>query len=152
MISFRLCIWSRGATELMLYLSQYILLRSMWAQSLFATLWTIVGQAPLSMGFCREEWWSGLPCPPLWDLPHPGFKPASPSSPVLASGLLPPQKPPRKPPIKEHFMSICPITGDGYLNHLIKVQLSSVQSQSCPTLCDPMNRRWCLPILPAVQL
>ena len=84
---------------------------------LFVTWWAATCQAPLSMGFCREEHWSGLPCPPLRDLPHPGFNPASPSSPVLASGFLPPRKPPRKPHIKKHFKSIC----DGYLNHLIKV-------------------------------
>ena len=121
MISSRLCIWGRDTTALILYLSQHILLRSMHAQPLSATLWSAVSQAPLSMGFCREEHWSGLPCPPLRDLPHPGFKPASPSSPVLASGFLPPRKPPRKPHIKKHFKSICPISGDGYLNHLIKV-------------------------------
>ena len=45
-------------------------------------------QAPLSMGFSRQEYWSipghGLPCPPPGDLPHPGIKPASPVSPALA--------------------------------------------------------------------
>ena len=35
---------------------------------LFATLWTVARQAPLSMGFSRQEYWSGLPCPPLGDL------------------------------------------------------------------------------------
>ena len=43
---------------------------------LFATLWTIARQAPLSMGFCRQEYWSGLPCPPLGDLPNPGIESA----------------------------------------------------------------------------
>ena len=37
---------------------------------LFATLWTVAVQAPLSMGFSRREYWSGLPCPPLGDLPN----------------------------------------------------------------------------------
>ena len=36
-------------------------------------------QAPLSMGFSRQEYWSGLPCPPPGDLPNPGIKPASPA-------------------------------------------------------------------------
>ena len=51
---------------------------------LFATLWTVARQAPLSMGFSRQEYWSGLPCPPPRDLPNPGIKPASLTSPVLA--------------------------------------------------------------------
>ena len=38
---------------------------------LFATPWTIAHQAPLSMGFSRQEYWSGLPCPPPGDLPDP---------------------------------------------------------------------------------
>ena len=47
---------------------------------LFATLWTIACQAPLSMGFSRQEYWSGLPCPPPGELPNSGIKPASPGS------------------------------------------------------------------------
>ena len=41
---------------------------------LFETLWTIACQAPLFMGFSRQEYWSGLPCPPPGDLPNPGIK------------------------------------------------------------------------------
>ena len=41
-------------------------------------------QAPLSMGFSRKEYWSGWPFPPPWDLPDPGIKPASFTSPALA--------------------------------------------------------------------
>ena len=41
---------------------------------LFETLWTVARQAPLSMGFPRQEYWSGLPCPPPGDLPYPGMK------------------------------------------------------------------------------
>ena len=41
---------------------------------LFVTLWTVVRQVPLSMGFSRQEYWSGLPCPPLGDLPDPGIE------------------------------------------------------------------------------
>ena len=40
---------------------------------LFATLWTVACQAALSMGFSRQEYWSGLPCPPPGDLPDPGL-------------------------------------------------------------------------------
>ena len=39
-----------------------------------AILWTIACQAPLSMGFSRQEYWSGLPCPPPGDLPAPGIE------------------------------------------------------------------------------
>ena len=46
-----------------------------------ATLWTVVRQAPLSMGFYRQKYWSRLPYPPLEDLPDPGIKPASLTSP-----------------------------------------------------------------------
>ena len=45
---------------------------------LFVTPWTVALQAPLSMGFSRPEYWSGLPCPPPGDLPDPGIKPGSP--------------------------------------------------------------------------
>ena len=41
---------------------------------LFATLWTVAHQAPQSMGFSRQEYWSGLPCPPPGDLPHQGIE------------------------------------------------------------------------------
>ena len=47
------------------------------------TLWTVDCQALLSMGFSREENWSGLPCPPPGDLSHLGIKPASLMSPSL---------------------------------------------------------------------
>ena len=40
----------------------------------FATPRTVAHQAPLSMGFSRQEYWSGLPCPPPGDLPDPGIK------------------------------------------------------------------------------
>ena len=46
---------------------------------LFATPWTIAHQAPLSMGFSWQEYWSGLPCSPLGDLPNPGIKLRSPA-------------------------------------------------------------------------
>ena len=51
---------------------------------LFATLWTVALQAPLSMEFSRQEYWSGLPCPSPEDLSDPGIKLASPMSPALA--------------------------------------------------------------------
>ena len=50
---------------------------------LFATPWTVAHWAPLSMGFSRQEYWSGLPCHPPEDLPHLEIEPASPEAPAL---------------------------------------------------------------------
>ena len=55
---------------------------------LFATPWAVAHQAPLSMGFSRQGYWSGLPCPPPGDLPDPGIKPASLTSSGLAGGIF----------------------------------------------------------------
>ena len=55
---------------------------------LFVTLWTVACQVPLSMGFFRQEYWSGLPCPPPGDLLNPGTEAASPVSPALAGGFF----------------------------------------------------------------
>ena len=62
----------------------------------FATPWTVARQTPLSMGFPRQEYWSGLPFPSPGDLPDPGIEPLSPASPALAGGfftITPPGKP-----------------------------------------------------------
>ena len=56
---------------------------------LFATPWTVAHQAPLSMGFSRQEYWSGLPFPPPGDPPDPEIKPTSPGSPALQVDSLP---------------------------------------------------------------
>ena len=62
---------------------------------LFATPWTVTYQAPLSMGFSRQECWSGLPFPSPGDLPDPGIEPGSPA--LQADAL--PSEPPGKPPV-----------------------------------------------------
>ena len=51
---------------------------------LCATPWTTACQAPLSIGFSRQEYWSGLPCPPPGDLPDPEIEPMSLTSPAMA--------------------------------------------------------------------
>ena len=56
---------------------------------LFVTLWTVACQASLSMGFSRQENWSGLPCPPLGYPPNPGIEPASYASPAFQADSLP---------------------------------------------------------------
>ena len=55
---------------------------------LFVTPWTVAHQAPLSMGFSRQEYWSGLSCPPPGDLPDPRTEPESLMSPALAGRLF----------------------------------------------------------------
>ena len=55
---------------------------------LFVTLWTVARQAPLSMGCSRQEYWSGVLCPPSGDLSDPGIKPIFLISPALAGGLF----------------------------------------------------------------
>ena len=68
---------------------------------LFATLWTVARQAPLSMGFSRQVYWRGLPFPSPGDLPHPGIEPMSLVSLSLAGGFFT-TEPPGKP------FSMCP--------------------------------------------
>ena len=70
---------------------------------LFATPWTVAYQAPLSKGFSRQGYWSGLPFPSPGDLPDPGIKPRSPT--LQAEAL------PSEPPGKHFF-------------HVVKVQVS----------------------------
>ena len=60
---------------------------------LFVTPWTVARQAPLSMEFFRQEYWSGLPFPSPGDLPTPGIKPGSPALQADASPSEPPGKP-----------------------------------------------------------
>ena len=55
---------------------------------LFVILWTVAPQALLSMGFPRQEYWSGLPSLPPGDLPDPGIEPGSPMSPALQEHSL----------------------------------------------------------------
>ena len=55
---------------------------------LCTTLWTAACQAPLSIGFSGQEYWSGLPCPPPGDLPDPETETMSLMSPALAGGFF----------------------------------------------------------------
>ena len=66
---------------------------------LFATLWIVTPQAPLSMGFSRQEYWSGMPCPPPGDLPNTGIEPMSPA---LQADSLPAE--PLGKPETEYFI------------------------------------------------
>ena len=55
---------------------------------LSGTPWTVAHQAPLSMGFPRQEYWGGLPLPPLGDLLNPEIEPASPVASALEGGFF----------------------------------------------------------------
>ena len=57
------------------------------------TPWTVAHQAPLSMGFPRQEFWSGLPFPCLGDFPDPGIEPRSPALQAVSLLTEPPGKP-----------------------------------------------------------
>ena len=74
---------------------------------LFATPWTVAYQAPPSVGFSRQECWSGLPFPSPGDLPHPGIKPGSPA--LWADAL--PSEPPGKPR-KNHIVGQSSLAGE----------------------------------------
>ena len=89
----------RGAVKLLCV----ILLCSV-AQSCL-TLWTVAHQAPLSMGFSKQEYWSRLPFPPPGDLPHPGIKPVSPA---LAGGVFIPEPPGKLHNDAHKSLCICP--------------------------------------------
>ena len=101
---------------------------------LFANLCSVARQAPLSMEFSRQESWSGLPCPPPGDLPDPGIKPKPVQWKCWKYGVLTPG-PPKK--------SLRRCSNEPKCFHVFEgptiIQFSSV-AQSCPTLCDPMNR------------
>ena len=62
-----------------------LLLFSHWVVLTLVVPWTVTHQTPLPTGFFRQEYWSGLPSPSLWDLPDPGIKP---TFPALAGGLI----------------------------------------------------------------
>ena len=67
--------------------------KSLTCVRLFATPWTVAHQAPPSMGFSRQEYWSGLPFPSPGDLPDPGIKPGSPALQADVLTFEPPGKP-----------------------------------------------------------
>ena len=73
-----------GTTTVEYGSNAHIVVESLSCVHLFATPWTAARQAPLSLGFSRQESWSGVPFPSPGDLPNPGTKPASPVAASLA--------------------------------------------------------------------
>ena len=82
------------------------------------TRWTIAHQAPLSMRFSRQEYWSGLLCPPPGDLPDPGIEPMSLMSPALAGRFF-----------------TTSATWKPYLYYIISIMLLLLSRFSCVRLC-----------------
>ena len=76
-----------------MYWKVKVKVKSLSRVRLFATLWTVAHQALLSMGFSRQEYWSGLPFPSPGDLPDPGIEPRSPTLHPDALTFAPPGKP-----------------------------------------------------------
>ena len=81
---FCFCLWRRKWLNQHPYFTFACVLSNFSHVQLFVILWTVAHQAPLSMGFSRQEYWSGLPGPPRGDLPDPGIEPASLTSLALA--------------------------------------------------------------------
>ena len=110
---------------------------------LFVNPWTVAYQAAPSMGFSRQESWSGVPFPSPGDLPNPGIEPRSPA---LQADTLP-SEPPGKPSRQDFFFLNFKLEYIVDLQCCVRFrctakrfshQFSSV-AQSCPTLCDPLN-------------
>ena len=110
-------------------------------------LWTVACQAALYMGFSRQEYWSGLPCPAPGDLPDPGTEPMSLISPALAAGLF--FFLTTSTTWKALVIMYIMITSYVYIlqnDHRSKPSSHPSDSlaatkllQSCPTLCDPID-------------
>ena len=83
-----------------------LIVKSLIRVWLFATLYTVAYQAPPSMGFSRQEYWSGLPCPSPGDLPNPGIEPRSPA--LEADTLT--SEPPGKPSEEEKTEDTLPVS------------------------------------------
>ena len=94
---------------------------------LFTTQWTSAGQASLSMGFSRQEHWSGLPFPSPGDLPHPGIEPGPPA--LQADSV------PSEPPGKQAFQAF-----SRHQNHLewLKHRLAGPS----PRISDSVGLQW----------
>ena len=121
--------------------------------------WTVACQVPLSMGFSRQEYWSGLPCPPPGDLPNPETKPTDVTCPVLADVFFPTSatcccrqvasvvsdsvRPHRRQPTRLPRPWDSPGKNTGVGCHVLlqcrKVKSENEVAQSCPTPSDPMD-------------
>ena len=109
----------------MLYHFQLCMFSHFNRAQLFATLWTVSCQAPLSMGFRRQEYWSGLPFPSPGDLPDPGIKP---TSLIFCIGRQ-----------VFFFFFTTSANWEVLFNPESESKTESEVTQSCPTLCNPTD-------------
>ena len=130
-------------------------MKSLSRVQLFATPWTVAHQAPLSMGFSRQGYWSGLPFPSPGNLPHPGVEPRSPTWQADALTSEPPgklnhQAPPSMGFSRQEYWSGLPFPSPAdlpnpgiepgsphcrqTLNHLSHQMFRSGQSDECECL------------------
>ena len=115
---------------------------------LFSTPWTVAWQAPLSMGFSRQEYWSGLPCPPPGDLPDPGIKPESLMSPGLSGEFLTTSTTWEAPLIQMLLLFSYSVVSNSLLPHRLQHARLPCRSPS-PGVCSnscPLNQ-WCHPTI-----
>ena len=103
----------------------------------FVTPWMVARQAPLSMGFLRQEYWSGLPFPSPWDLPNPGIKSRSPE---LQADSLPTELHGKSFPIpqKGNAKECSNYCTTALISHACKLMLKSLQAR----LQQYMNREF----------
>ena len=113
---------------------------------LSVTLWTIDRQAPLSKGFPRHEYWSGLPCPPLGDLHISGIKPMFLISPALAGRCFPGISDCKESSCKagDPGLGISPGEGNGYLLQHSCLENSMDRGVCWTTICGVVKSWTCL--------
>ena len=102
-----------------------------------ATWWTVAQQVPRSMGFSRQEYWSGLPCPHPDDVPDPGIEPASLLDPLHWQMASLPLAPSGNP-----LVCMCALLKSISRAHqhlLLSYQVKVKVTQSCPVLWDPID-------------
>ena len=111
--------------------------------------WTVAHQAPPSMGFSRQEYWSGLPFPSPGDLPDPGIEPRSPTLQADALTSAPPGKPLNQ--VGEVLLVLNFLLYEGwpykhlscilwdFCFNLLMIKWKVLVAQSCPTVCDPLD-------------
>ena len=118
--------WEQGPHPLKIQISTARMLSCFSHVWLFITPWTVARREPLSMRFSRQEYWSGVPCPPPGDLSEPATEPMSPA--LQVDSLL--------------------LSHQGSPKHLILVRRMEIflrrlcmHAELCPTLCKSMDCR-----------
>ena len=115
----------------------------------FVTPWTVAHQAPLSLGFPRQEYWSGLPFPSLGDLPDQGIEPTSPA--MQADALLLEShnlgSAPSHPRLKLFLQTMLGTVGAGRA----EANSSNCAGKQSPRNLSSTKRKWGCPLCPFVS-